>query len=601
MVIKKMFKLFALTLLLGTSLAAGKTVVKAASLDINLRTDEAIYLSETGHINATLFISGNDVDYVTDYGFIYSFTDTSPNFESGYDGCMPSLEGKEFYHMPFLNGEVIIYHPSSPLRREDVNKYTKSNGLGLPLGTGFIPSYAPNSSFTTVYVRAFARCLDGTFYYGNTLTVRGITPITVNLGTITVRGETSATAYINFEGLNVNYLGDLGMYIGKNESDIRQISGTAQLVPATWKDGLHASVDMNNLEPGTTYYVIAYAAYEDYLQTYEDYLIGAAKPPKTTVFSERIKDFTTPVTVNIEMGAISTLEGVAHDSAIFNGNLSMSGTSNITEKGFVYSSVFNNPTVENSEYVRHPTTNGGDFSMTVSGLLPGKSYFVRVYARKVSGDYIYSNYKMFYTKFPPEEKLKEKPYMTGINQNIFGPDDNGTYIEVAAMLYSLLADADKTYHSPIQYLDVDYSNPLTANIVNFVSYQGYMVGSDTGLFLTNEPISRASMAVIICKVMGLLSEYSGSMPMPSAFLDTDNHWSRGYVFLAAMKGVLNGYNENGMILFKPENFVTRAELAAIFSQMLDRSDEPMGDENFYDVPTSHWAYRFIMNAAVAGY
>jgi hypothetical protein len=210
---------------------------------------------------------------------------------------------------------------------------------------------------------------------------------------------------------------------------------------------------------------------------------------------------------------------------------------------------------------------------------------------------------------PGYDPTNERPYMIGIGNGMFGPSNYGTYIEVAAMLYSLLADESAWYHHNVFFNDVDYSNMLQAQIVNFVASQGFMIGPGDGSFKTHQPIHRSSVAAIICGVLGLEAKYAHEgygfiqsghwSPFRSAFIDTDTHWSRGYVWLAVQEGLFSGYlQDDGTYLFKPDNYVTRAELAQIFFDMFQRSGTPMGWADFADVPRHHWAYHVIMNAAI---
>lgn len=200
---------------------------------------------------------------------------------------------------------------------------------------------------------------------------------------------------------------------------------------------------------------------------------------------------------------------------------------------------------------------------------------------------------------PPPFGGYEQPFMLGIGSFMFGPENYGTFIDVAAMLYTLLADPTQVYSSPFWFPDVDYSNPLTANIVNFVSSRGYMIGTDLNMFLTNEPMNRASVAVVIAEVLNLTDRHGHHYPFPAAFPDTAGHWAQGFIFVNAMEGIFGGMMDDyGVMVFRPEDFVTRAQLAQIFSNMFNRSGQPMSELQFMDVPPHHWAFPVIMNAAV---
>jgi hypothetical protein len=59
--------------------------------------------------------------------------------------------------------------------------------------------------------------------------------------------------------------------------------------------------------------------------------------------------------------------------------------------------------------------------------------------------------------------------------------------------------------------------------------------------------------------------------------------------------VFSGYPDG---TFGPNRPVTKAELASIFASAFNRSLMPFSSVEFLDVPSNHWAYRAIMNAAI---
>lgn len=66
---------------------------------------------------------------------------------------------------------------------------------------------------------------------------------------------------------------------------------------------------------------------------------------------------------------------------------------------------------------------------------------------------------------------------------------------------------------------------------------------------------------------------------------------------ASHKGYVSGYDGN---LFKPENQITRAEIAAMFARILDL-DVSKGDKQLYsDVPLNHWAAGYIKAVSEKG-
>jgi hypothetical protein len=192
----------------------------------------------------------------------------------------------------------------------------------------------------------------------------------------------------------------------------------------------------------------------------------------------------------------------------------------------------------------------------------------------------------------------ESVYMNGIGGGMFGPNEPGTVFEVASMLYNILADPYEVYYSPIYYPDVDPNYPQTLNIVNFVTAAGYMSGNENGLFRPNATITRAEVAMVICHVKGLLYSWNGVMPAPgeSYFPDVpQNRWDTNFINLAYWDGVFSGYPDG---TFGPNRPVTKAELASIFAKAFNRSLTPFSAVDFLDVPSNHWAYNAIMNAAI---
>ena len=122
---------------------------------------------------------------------------------------------------------------------------------------------------------------------------------------------------------------------------------------------------VNSLTMGTTYYVRTYAINKN-----------------TTVYSTDEISFT----ISNQKAQVSTLPvtDIAATSAVFNGTIDSKGIPAYTEKGFCYSSVFQNPTVDNDKKVV-TGTGTGDFSANVADLTTGTTYYVRAYATNDEG------------------------------------------------------------------------------------------------------------------------------------------------------------------------------------------------------------------------
>jgi S-layer homology domain len=77
----------------------------------------------------------------------------------------------------------------------------------------------------------------------------------------------------------------------------------------------------------------------------------------------------------------------------------------------------------------------------------------------------------------------------------------------------------------------------------------------------------------------------------------DNHWARGFIGQLVARELIQGYPDG---LYRPNEPVTRAELATIISKAFDRN-KTREMVNFRDVPTNHWAYPAIRDAYEMGF
>ncbi len=98
------------------------------------------------------------------------------------------------------------------------------------------------------------------------------------------------------------------------------------------------------------------------------------------------------------------------------------------------------------------------------------------------------------------------------------------------------------------------------------------------------------LAVAMVLTMGIATSFA-------AFTDVQS--TAGYAEAAnilANLGVLTGYTDGS---FKPNNTITRAEVAAVMVRVMNLQEQP-GATPFTDVPSDHWAAGYINAAASAG-
>ncbi len=96
------------------------------------------------------------------------------------------------------------------------------------------------------------------------------------------------------------------------------------------------------------------------------------------------------------------------------------------------------------------------------------------------------------------------------------------------------------------------------------------------------------------------SPSGGAMPsvpyVPNrVFSDINGHWASRYAEELSKRGIINGYTDG---TFRPENNITRAELAKLLCEAFGSGDGSTAD--FTDVSQGSWYYKYIANALKDG-
>lgn len=190
------------------------------------------------------------------------------------------------------------------------------------------------------------------------------------------------------------------------------------------------------------------------------------------------------------------------------------------------------------------------------------------------------------------ETDKHNTFLSGYPDGSFQADKNMTRAEVAQMFYALLLDKNVTITK--SFSDVP-SDAWYAKAVNTLSSLGMLGGYPDGTFRPDAPITRAEFAAI-----ALAFAYDPASASCSYTDVSANAWYYTYVAQATTYGWIGGYPDGS---FRPNNSITRAEVAVIVNNMLGRNaDESYIDRNadelvsFVDLSKTHWAYYTIMEA-----
>ena len=232
------------------------------------------------------------------------------------------------------------------------------NGTGTG---GFTVNMTDLTDNTHYYVRAYAKNSAGVSY-GNEVdftTAQNVSAPTVTTTQVTNITQTTATG-----GGNVTNSG------GATVTE-RGICWSTSHNPTT--SGSHANsgtgtgsftVNMTGLTANTTYYVRAYA-------------INSAG----TSYGSEVS-FTTQQALTVPTVTTSQVTNIQQNSATGGGNVTNSGGANVTERGICWSTS-HNPTTSGSHASNGTGT--GSYTVNMSGLSPGITYYVRAYAINSQG------------------------------------------------------------------------------------------------------------------------------------------------------------------------------------------------------------------------
>jgi len=196
---------------------------------------------------------------------------------------------------------------------------------------------------------------------------------------------------------------------------------------------------------------------------------------------------------------------------------------------------------------------------------------------------------------PALDKVNHFAYMQGYPDRTFRADRNMTRAEVIAMFSRLLTEKmDMEQRYPSTFRDVKGSN-WYANAVGYMQQHGIVTGYANGTFGPEEPITRAEFAAIASRFDQLEAGAA------STFTDVRaSYWAGEPIASGVAKGWIKGYPDG---TFRPEEYVTRAEVVTLVNRMTERyADRSHIDRNgsllkqYSDLKKTYWAYYDIMEA-----
>ena len=254
-----------------------------------------------------------------------------------------------------------------------------------------------------------------------------------------------------------------------------------------------------------------------------------------------------------------------------------------------------------SGIVRFPDVSNGTYTLLEKSAPKGYVASDETYTLTVSDSRITMNGKDYAPVTFVNRKAAELnrtdhlAFLSGYANGTFEPDRNMTRAEVTTMFARLLTEkmaADQTYSNT--FSDVAKSH-WAANYIGYMQQFGIITGYADGSFRPDASVTRAEFAAIASRFERLTEGTKSFSDVPSS------HWAAKYINFAATRGWVNGYADG---TFRPNNSITRAEVAAVTCRLLERNADQSYIRShlselraFTDVSESHWAYWYTLEAA----
>ncbi|KOS68718.1 hypothetical protein AEA09_09305 [Lysinibacillus contaminans] len=179
-------------------------------------------------------------------------------------------------------------------------------------------------------------------------------------------------------------------------------------------------------------------------------------------------------------------------------------------------------------------------------------------------------------------RLVEKYNLRGTGSWDLNQADNGIWD-----FYSSWANGEHNF--------IDSENHWAESDIMSLYKKGWINGKTEYTFDPNGDLTRAQAVSIIVNAIGLDET---NETVPNNFTDVPkDHWAKRAIELAHKYNIVNGTKSH---IFEPNSRITRAQLSAILSRVLDYPLNNTSKSPFYDIQKGHWAYSDILKLSSHG-
>jgi hypothetical protein len=194
------------------------------------------------------------------------------------------------------------------------------------------------------------------------------------------------------------------------------------------------------------------------------------------------------------------------------------------------------------------------------------------------------------------QEVYHHTFLTGYPDGMFKPERNVSRAEVAAALTRALGLGWSNARP--SYPDVPATH-WASGYIQIMTAEGIMQGDVSGTFRPDAFITRAEAATLLLRMLKVAPFNNLTS---SSFRDVPaTNWAVGYIEAMQKYGFITGYPDG---TYKPNTHILRSEFTAIADRALGREISKSsqvtglgGGILWPDVPASHWAYLYILEAS----